>query len=279
MIDPTDWAARERRLDRLIAAVPKMLDHVTRRYITDFRDGRGRPRVLAGTITMFSGGNDSTVLAHLMRPYTNYYGHANTGIGIEATRQFVRDTAASWGIPLIERSPKQGRTYAEYVSEHGFPGPGRHGKVYARIKGSPFEQINAELCPNPYKQRAIFVAGRRFTESARREQRRIPVWEHRKSVVWLSPMRGWTALDLNTYRRRFPDCPTNQVAAELGMSGECLCGAFARPDELAGLRCYPPAVEAVKEIDRLAAVAEGRGVPNVWGRRPVDRPCGEGCNL
>jgi len=282
MIDYTDRGARERRLDTLLASVDKIIAHAIRRGITEHRDGRGRGRTLAGTVTMFSGGNDSTVLAHIMRTRTDYFGHANTGIGIEATREFVRKACADWGVPLLERTPLPGRRYEDYVLEHGFPGPGAHDRVYARIKGSAFEQINKELCPNPYRQRVLFVGGRRFTESARREGRRIPAWERRKSIVWVSPLRGWHALDLNTYRQRFPDCPTNEVAGDIGMSGECLCGAFAKPDELAMLRTYSPAATAVTEIDRLTAAALAAGVPAgrcVWGRRPVDRPCGEGCNL
>jgi 3'-phosphoadenosine 5'-phosphosulfate sulfotransferase (PAPS reductase)/FAD synthetase len=275
--DWSDQAAVDRRLDRLVAAVPKIIDLAIRREITECPDGKGRVRELAGIVTMFSGGKDSTVLAHIMRERTDYYGHANTGIGIEATREFVRKTSAAWGVPLLERSPRPGRRYEDYVRKQGFPGPGRHGHIFARIKGDPFEQIAKELCPNPWRKRVLFVAGRRFTESARREHRKIPVWEHKKSAAWVSPMRGWTALDLNAYRRRFPDMPRNHVSDDLGMSGECLCGAFAQPDELSMLRIYPPAKQVVAEIDRLTELAPvGRCV---WGKKPTNRPCSEGCNL
>lgn len=39
--------------------------------------------------------------------------HANAGIGIEQTRQFVRDTTAAWGLPLLEKHPSPGETYAD----------------------------------------------------------------------------------------------------------------------------------------------------------------------
>ena len=282
MIDYTDRAARERRLDALLAAVPRIIDTAVRKCITEHRDGKGRNRQLAAVVTLFSGGDDSTVLAHIMRERTDYYGHANTEIGIEQTREFVRETCRTWGVPLLERTPKPGRRYEDYVLQEGFPGPGRHGHIYARIKGSPLEQINAELVSNPYRHRVLFVAGRRFTESARREQRRIPAWERRKSIAWVSPLRGWTQLDLNTYRMRHPELPRNPVSVALGMSGECLCGAFAAPGERELLESYPPAAATLRQIEDLAVKARAAGVrPDrcVWGRAALPRPCLEGCNL
>jgi 3'-phosphoadenosine 5'-phosphosulfate sulfotransferase (PAPS reductase)/FAD synthetase len=281
-IDYSDPIAARRRLDSLIASVPRIIDMAIRKMITENRDGKGRTRELAGIVTMFSGGKDSQVLAHLMRKRTDFYGHANTGIGIEDTRDYVRLVAKMWGVPLIERSPRPGRTYESYVLEHGFPGPGRHGHIFNRIKGDCFRQIKDAVIEWPYRQRVLFVAGRRLTESARRERRKIPVWERDRSIAWVSPLRGWTNLDLVAYRLRFPDIPRNHVADEIDMSGECLCGAFAQPGELALLRSYPPASDVVRQIDDLAWRALIAGVPAGkcrWGRRPDSRPCIEGCNL
>jgi 3'-phosphoadenosine 5'-phosphosulfate sulfotransferase (PAPS reductase)/FAD synthetase len=282
MINYSDRDAVERRLDRLIASVPLIVDTAIRKMITENRDGRGRTRQLAGIVTMFSGGKDSQVLAHIMRERTDYYGHANTGIGIEDTRRYVRAVSKLWGVPLIERSPRPGRTYEEYVLTQGFPGPGRHGHIFNRIKGDCFAQIKDAVVEYPFRQRVLFVAGRRFTESARREARKIPVWERNRSIAWVSPLRGWTAADLAAYRRRFPDIPRNHIADEIDMSGECLCGAFAQPGELERLRAYPPAADVVRQIDDLAERAAAAGVDRgkcSWGRRPTGRPCIDGCNL
>ena len=282
MIDYSDPSAVARRLDHLIASVPRIIDTAIRKLITENRDGRGRTRELAGIVTMFSGGKDSQVLAHLMRERTDYYGHANTGIGIEDTREYVRSVANLWSVQLLERSPRPGRTYEEYVLAQGFPGPGRHGHIFNRIKGDCFAQIKDAVVEHPYRQRVLFVAGRRFTESARREARKIPAWERNRSIAWVSPLRGWTAMDLTAYRSRFPDIPRNHVADEIDMSGECLCGAFAQPGELERLRTYPPAADVVAHIDDLAFRARMAGVPEgkcQWGCRPTGRPCIEGCNL
>lgn len=281
MIDYADTDARERRLDVLLASVPRIIDRAIAKHITGETDRYG-PRTLAGVVTMFSGGNDSIVLAHIMRTMTDYYGHANTEIGIDDTRDFVRTTSAQWGVPLLERTPLPHRSFERYVTTQGFPGPGRHGVIFNRIKGSPFERMAAELIEDPRRQRVLFVAGRRFFESNRRKSRKIPLSERKYSTVWVSPLRGWTAFDLQTYRVRFPDTPRNPIADALGMSGECLCGAFAHPGELDQLRNFPPAAAAVAQIDRLAEMARRNGLSDrlcTWGRASVYEVCRNNCNM
>jgi 3'-phosphoadenosine 5'-phosphosulfate sulfotransferase (PAPS reductase)/FAD synthetase len=217
---------------------------------------------------LFSGGNDSTVLAHMFRDVATHAIHANTGIGVEATRQFVRDTCAAWGLPLVEKSPPPGSTYRELVLADGFPGPAKHWKMYQRLKERALEAAKNDLVRYPHRERMVFLAGRRASESERRTARDLPEVERRKSIVWVSPLRNWTALDLNTYRMVYPDCPRNEVADQLHMSGECLCGAFASPGELDELSMWPVAADAVADIRRLERDAVAAGVPEPrcrWG--------------
>ena len=248
-LDPSDLAGRHARLDTLIAEAHALLDRAIREEIVEHRDGNNRGREHVATAVLFSGGNDSTVLAHLFRDVATHAIHANTGIGVEATRQFVRNACAGWGLPLIEKHPPVGGTYRDIVLAQGFPGPAHHWKMYTRLKERALEQAKNDLVSDPYRQRVVFLAGRRRSESSRRQN--IPEVERRKSVVWVSPLRGWTSLDLNTYRMRFPDCPRNEVADQLHMSGECLCGAFAGDGELDMLRMWPCASDAVATIEAL----------------------------
>lgn len=53
------------------------------------------------------------------------------------------------------------------------------------------------------------------------------------------------------------DALNNPVSEKLHMSGECLCGAFAKPDELEEIRFWFPEVAA--EIDRLEAEVAAAG--------------------
>jgi 3'-phosphoadenosine 5'-phosphosulfate sulfotransferase (PAPS reductase)/FAD synthetase len=261
-----DSAERQQRLDRLIAAAHDTLTQAIRDQITDHRDGHGRNRTHAATAILFSGGNDSTVLAHLFRGRATHAIHANTGIGVEATRQFVRDACTAWGIPLIEKHPPAGSTYREMVLTDGFPGPAKHWKMYQRLKERGLDAARKDIIGDPRRERVVFLAGRRRSESARRAN--IPKVERRKSTVWVSPLRDWTALDLNAYRARNPDCPRNEVADALHMSGECLCGAFAAAGELDQLSEWPHAADVVTEIRALEREARVAGIPEPrcrWG--------------
>lgn len=239
---------------------------------------------IKGIVILFSGGNDSTTLAHLFRDRATHAAHANTGIGIEQTRQFVRDTCKEWGLPLIEKYPPAGEGYRDLVLGEclakagpgkgtpvwtkGFPGPAAHWLMYQRLKERALRQVRNDLVTNPRKERVIFLAGRRAPESGRRSARfrsgqLVPV-ERNGSIVWASPLISWTKLDLNAYRRRFPDVPRNEVADLLHMSGECLCGAFAKPGELDEIADWFP--EVAQEIRDLEAEAEARDLPHCrWG--------------
>src|SRR5690606_32380503 len=105
----------------------------------------------------------------------------------------------------------------------------------------------------------LFIAGRRRAESARRKSRELPEFEREGSIVWVSPLVHWTNDDMAEYRRRFPDCPRNEVSDMIHMSGECLCGAFAGPNELEEIGFFFPDVKA--EIHALEAEVKAAGIP------------------
>lgn len=223
---------------------------------------------IAAVVIMWSGGNDSNTLAHMMRSILTHAGHANTGIGIEDTRAFVRETCKAWGLPLIEKRPPI--SYEALVLERGFPGPAQHYKMYQRLKERCFRQIRAELVGNPRKERVLFVAGRRRDESRRRAGKagkdQIPLYERDGSIVWVSPMANWTKLDINTYRMVHPDVPHNPVSDHIHMSGECLCGSFAKPGELDSIEFFYP--EVVKYIKKLEIKVAAKGIAEercTWG--------------
>ena len=221
-------------------------------------------RTLVAKAVLFSGGNDSSTLVDLMvrMGVATHAIHANTTIGIEATRQFVRDRCAALGLPLLEEVPPQ--TYAELVLEQGFPGPAMHFKMYQRLKERCLRQARRRLGTNPRKERVLYIAGRRRAESARRSD--VPEHERVDSTIWASPLANWGKADLEEYRRVF-GLPRNPVADELGMSGECLCGAFAEPGELDRIRHHHPEVADEIEMLEVQLLAAGT-VPEercMWG--------------
>lgn len=271
--------AESDRLAALIADAHGVLDEAIGREILE------AGRAVAGIVILFSGGNDSTTLAHLFRDRATHAAHANTGIGIEATRQYVRDTCAAWELPLLEHHPRPGETYRDLVLGRvraknprsrtdgkpypgGFPGPAMHYFVYQRLKERALEQVRRDLVENPYQQRVIFLAGRRADESERRSglAAKGPI-ERRGSTVWVSPLLNWTKADLNAYRRLNPDVPANEVSDALHMSGECLCGAFAHEGELDEIGFFFPAVAAEIRALEAEVLASGVAAPEQckWG--------------
>jgi 3'-phosphoadenosine 5'-phosphosulfate sulfotransferase (PAPS reductase)/FAD synthetase len=218
-------------------------------------------RDLVASCLLYSGGNDSTTLGHIFKRRATHAIHANTGIGVEETRQFVRDTCAAWGLPLIEKHPPT--SYRDLVIERGFPGPAMHFKMFTRLKERCLEQARNDLVTNPRRERVLFIAGRRRSESNRREA--IPLHERKGSTIWSSPIAMWTELDLNTYRG-LHDVPRNPVADLIHMSGECLCGAFAKPGELDEIGYWFPEVKA--DIEALEIDVRAAGHPEEickWG--------------
>ena len=223
-------------------------------------------RELAATVVLFSGGSDSTLLAHLMRDRATHAAHANTTIGLEATREFVRRTCKDWQLPLLEFTPpRPGDHYEKLVMDQGFPGPGHHFKMYQRLKERALEEVRRRLVQNPYRQRVIFLAGRRRTESARRAA--IPAVERRGSTIWVSPLVNWTTFDMTTYRLLQGDVPVNEVTSLIHMSGECLCGAFAKAGEREELAFWFPEFEAqLQQLEaRVAGVAAIPEHRRRWG--------------
>lgn len=216
-------------------------------------------RQIVAVVGLFSGGGDSTALVHLLRDQLTHAAHANTGIGIESTRQHVRDLCQLWGLPLLEKHPPV--SYRDLVLERGFPGPAMHFKMYTRLKERCLDQVRRDLVRNPRRERVVFVAGRRRSESARRAQ--VPIHERRGSVIWASPLVSWTALDLSRYRatHALPSCPASSL---IHMSGECLCGAFARRGELDEIGDWFPEVRA--EIEALEREVRAAGHPEPFCR-------------
>lgn len=210
-------------------------------------------RKVAAVGILYSGGNDSTVLAHMFRDIADVAVHANTGIGIEQTRDFVRSTCKEWGLRLIEKHPPV--PYDELVMDQGFPGPAQHFKMYQRLKERCLRQARNELVSNPRKERVVFLGGRRRDESARRGRELVTTSDRDGSMVFISPLINWTSQDMNTYRAMF-DVPRNEVSDCLHMSGECLCGAFAAKGELEEIAdWYPETAERIRELERRVKAA------------------------
>lgn len=222
------------------------------------------------TFGLFSGGHDSLTSTALATEMPGFVAavHINTGIGIEQTREFVRETCRMQGWPLIELHAE--RTYEDLVlTRGGFPsGPKSHNSMYWYLKQKQLNRLVRE-----HKQgargRVVLVTGIRKQESTRRMGASISVPERRDGAkIWLNPILEWSAhqcLDFMAER----GLAHNPVVDLLHRSGECLCGALAHRDEIREIDLWFPAAGA--RIHALEAKARERGLRGQRWAAPSSR--------
>jgi len=217
---------------------------------------------------MFSGGHDSLTATHLGAAWAEKHGypfkvaHINTGIGVEQTREFVRETCREQNWPLVEMTPDRETSQYEYIVRRwGFPGPPGHGVMYRRLKERQVLRLVRDV-KRERSDRVMLITGMRRDESTRR----MGHSEFQKRVgaqVWSAPLEHWSKADCQDYIAEH-GLRRNEVVDLLHMSGECLCGAYARPEEMHELEMWFP-IEAgrIHELERMVE-AEGHA-SCIWG--------------
>lgn len=220
-------------------------------------------------LALFSGGHDSLVNTHLTAQHPAFTAalHINTGIGIDETRVFVRETCERFGWPLIEASAPDGM-YESMALSRGMPGgPKHHGIMYHRLKAQSLRRAMSVLRA---KRRGLFVlsTGIRQGESTRRMLLHAGPSRRDAAGLWLNPILYMTASDVNDYIAQH-GLQRNPVVDKLHRSGECLCGALADPNELKEIEFWYP--EVGQRIRNLERACFEKGLPWQWGskRAPV----------
>lgn len=229
------------------------------------------------TVCLFSGGHDSTVLAHRCRAHYDSLAFIDTGTAIPGVREFV-ETFATWiGKPL--RILESGDAYRRLVlglhkkdpppgwRPYGFPGPAGHNRAYNQIKERQLRVLRAELQDGHRRgARVLMLSGIRRAESQRRKSR--PEVSFHGSIVFANPLIDWTAREMAAYRSDHA-LPESDVAALLHRSGECNCGSFAAPGERELLQqLWPAWFDAT--IASLEREAEQAGIGSCrWGERTI----------
>lgn len=220
----------------------------------------------------FSGGDDSLATAHWMM--TNVPGcevfHANTGIGIEATREFVRETCRKYDWPLTEIRAKEdcGQDYRSYVLRFGFPGPAGHQMMYRRLKERCVEKLVRDR-KQERLDKILIATGIRRDESLRRMGYGDRVVNTKGAQLWVNPLYWWPKERVMAYIKEH-HLERNPVSESLGMSGECLCGAYAHPGEKALVRIVDP--DTADYLDRLEEEVRAAGHNWGWEERPPSEP-------
>lgn len=240
----------------------------------------------ARIVPLLSGGHDSTSACFIASMHPRFTGevyHINTTIGLKACREHVDRLCLQlgWRVHVFTSN----YSYEKFVRTYGFPGPGGHQWVYNRLKDRCITALARGW-------KTALITGCRTEESERRMGHAEPIqigekgfkkekyWDkesecfiktgnlipvvRNKNRIWTTPCHDWTVEEQTAFMDYY-DLPLNPVKqSPLGMSGECLCGAFARPGEIDLIRAYFP--DGAKEIDRLTPLA-AHTKHKVWGVR------------
>ena len=172
-----------------------------------------------------SGGKDSQTVCDFVAEQGKLAGvaHVRTNIGLSMTTDFIKDYCQSKGYPchIIDPNPKY--VYVSDVLQHGFPGPGYHGRIMMKLKYIAMRNFAFSID----KKRHCLISGVRHYESARRMQR------HKEAItndgnLWMCAPYFYKK-DADVYRefisKGLPISPAYKHG--FSISGECLCGCFA----------------------------------------------------
>lgn len=217
---------------------------------------------------LFSGGKDSSVtLEFLWREYPNLLSgviHVDTTIADPETAEFSAEFCRERNLDLHIVRPA--RSYEEMVLQFGFFGPGLHSIPYNELKNKPIEAF-ARAQKRDRNDRILLLTGVRADESARRAQNTRELTK-RGSVYYSAPLIDYSRHDMERYRTEF-SVPKSPCANLLCMSGDCFCGAKAKPEEIKDIKLLRPVV--AEQISLLEEKVRCAGFTNcVWGVRPTE---------
>lgn len=206
--------------------------------------------------SLFSGGKDSFATASVLGDAGLLKGVVmiDTGIAADTWLQDVMDIVRkqAWYWEVVPTTTR----YEWFVAQYGFPGPAMHGTVMNYLKGRAIRQWKKK-----YPGEAL-ASGVRLEESKRRGWSAVfeSQWE---GVTIYAPILNWTTKGVLAFNReRRYQKPRTYLT--LGISGDCLCGAFAQTHEPEALREHCPVAAA-----RIAAMQSADTYK--WGQRAIDK--------
>lgn len=201
---------------------------------------------------LYSGGKDSNCVDHYVAEnYPEIYGgrlFTNTSIAMPGVRRFVIENSRKMGRPLYMTWPR--RTYHSIVMKYGFPGVSVHGYIMHQLK---FESWRYFAKWRSAHERMALISGVRKKESWARNKKRLytrkPVYED-SQVTLCTPFLYKNGEQLLRYfiEHGLEKSPAYDF---MDISGECLCGCFAQPWELTGLKKGAPFIfETIQWMER-----------------------------
>ena len=229
-----------------------------------------------------SGGKDSVSVCHWFS--TNYPElfkgilFCDTTIGIPDTRKFVEKLCKEQGWELHISTPrigakydkngkciKQGKpfTYREWVMEYGFPTQRAHRYIMGYLKYQPMRNFIKEKSLH----HGCLISGVRRKESKRRMKtvKGAVLKEGRLHFCqpFVDKTSPWVFDYLNSH-----DLHISPVYQTMHYSGDCLCGAYAKPEEINLLKgFYPDMAKKLADLEKELAKSKNPNVQKYlhWG--------------
>ena len=210
------------------------------------------PPVNLGAYALVSGGKDSMTLAHVLasRDWLRGCIAFDTGIAIPEWRDFLTTECArqNWPLQVLDTSV----TYEDIVRRYGFPGPGLHGVYMNLLKGRALRQFAKE------GRGSLLASGVRIGESRRRFHS-VREWSVFEGLPIWAPLIQWTTQETWDYFTTH-GLVRSPAYATLGISGDCLCGAFAHEGEREILAvAYPALQERLCRLEQECDTVWGKG--------------------
>lgn len=224
---------------------------------------------------LVSGGGDSSLTANITFRYLDLIRYPgprsvislNTLLFADGWDEFLADyvRTAGWDHDpkrLFYTNPDPG-FYEQWVMRFGFPYTRRtHLMMQNRLKLRGVEQLVREHKTH-YYDRIMLVTGFRKLESHNRMVSTQPI-QRNGGQVWVNPIFYYRDVDAALELANL-DLPDNPYKRLWGVSGDCACGAFARPGELDRVAsAFPCLGRRLKKLQDKVVGRYGWG----WDERP-----------
>lgn len=208
---------------------------VTREIIREAQQKYGIKKFVG----LFSGGKDSLVTCHFLHKLgvMDEVLYCNTGVNLPENLFYVINTCKQFGWKLNMVQPKENETYEDFVRKFRFPHAGAHSMIMGYLKWHPMRTWARQHRDEQF----AFCSGRRFKESKRRSKilGKTTIIEQTEKMTFVAPLYYWTDEDVWNYIKEnsLTRCPVYET---LHISGDCLCGAFAEPEEIHLIKIFHP---------------------------------------
>jgi 3'-phosphoadenosine 5'-phosphosulfate sulfotransferase (PAPS reductase)/FAD synthetase len=187
-------------------------------------------------VALCSGGTDSIAATHAAMTFGPaeevVFMDTDTGpdegrSAIDATAEWIGDWCDEHGWPFrVIETPD---SYADWVAENGYPGPGIHRIAYIKLKDHAIDELRKDVDGELHCWTGIrrHESDQRMTV-AHEDERGDGRW------YWHKPLVEFTDERRDEYLETF-DLTAAPVVEEIGRSADCWCGCFGDRTELIDL--------------------------------------------